>query len=459
MLTRLVEAAPTDLLSGILAVLAAVDPPPDQAARIDVITAAEKLKGAATAVQVRATVAFASTQADRDRSRGVDPAATSRVVGAQVGLARRQSPTSGSRFVGAARAWATEMPQTMTALTAGATGERTATTMVAETAALSLADRQAVDAEIGPRLGEMSHRRVGDAARAVAARLDPDAVMRKIAMAEADRHVSVRAAPDAMVWLSALVPVAAGVAAFAALQRGWTKANRAGDSRGRGQYLADRLIELLTGRAAGSDVGVDIGLVMNETTLFGGDHTPARIEGYGPIPAELARRLAKGTSGQAAPGARERRRGRSWIRRFYTHPKSGALVGMDSKARCFTGALRDLVIIRDQRCRTPFCDAPIRHADHLVPARCDGVTAIGNGQGLCERCNYTKEHPDWHTTRAENPSTGHHSSRITTPTGHTYDSTAPPILGQGAERADPSRIKARTTPPRRDTTTSASPAA
>ena len=56
------------------------------------------------------------------------------------------------------------------------------------------------------------------------------------------------------------------------------------------------------------------------------------------------------------------------------------------------------LILRDQFCRMPWCDAPIRHADHPVPSRAAGPTDAQNGQGICESCNYTKEAFGWHAS-------------------------------------------------------------
>jgi HNH endonuclease len=90
------------------------------------------------------------------------------------------------------------------------------------------------------------------------------------------------------------------------------------------------------------------------------------------------------------------------------------LVGMDSRRREFSGLLRRLVVLRDDTCRTPWCDAPVRHVDHATPAREGGATTFDNASGLCARCNYTKENHGW----------AHHGSadglEVLTPTGHRY---------------------------------------
>ncbi len=68
---------------------------------------------------------------------------------------------------------------------------------------------------------------------------------------------------------------------------------------------------------------------------------------------------------------------------------------MDSKARLFPTRLRRFIETRDDTCRMPYCDAPIRHIDHVLPWRSGGKTHLANGAGLCEACNHTKENPGW----------------------------------------------------------------
>uniref|UniRef100_UPI0030FB84E6 HNH endonuclease n=1 Tax=Nocardioides salarius TaxID=374513 RepID=UPI0030FB84E6 len=77
--------------------------------------------------------------------------------------------------------------------------------------------------------------------------------------------------------------------------------------------------------------------------------------------------------------------------------------------------------LRDQSCRTPWCDAPIRHRDHVVPDHAGGPTSGGNGQGLCEACNQAKEAPGFTATAHDGVVT------TTTPTGHQVRSRAPAL--------------------------------
>lgn len=89
---------------------------------------------------------------------------------------------------------------------------------------------------------------------------------------------------------------------------------------------------------------------------------------------------------------------------------------------------------RDQRCRTPWCDAPIRHIDHVKTHAAHGPTSAANLDGLCEACNQAKTAPGWHARPRPGP---RHTIETTTPTGHTYQSQAPPLPGDsGPTRLD-----------------------
>ncbi len=441
-------------ISGLVPEVAEVSLASDPAGLIDQLRSLEQLKAACAAAQARVTVAFKRLQLAEHDSQGVPANRRGRDVAAQVALARRESPRNGSRLVGLADALVHEMPHTMAALAAGELNEWRATLMVKETACLSQEHRRQVDAELADRLGELSDRAVSAEARKVAYRLDPYSFVERARKAEADRCVSLRPAPDCMTRLSALLPVAQGVAAFVALTRAADSARAAGDERGRGQAMADTLVERVTGQAAAGEVEVEIQLVMSSETLFGdtdafadegqpaddcqradddesagrGDDAadePAVVAGHGPIPAPLARRMMADLPDEA----------RTWIRRLYTDPDTGRLVAMESTARLFPAGLRRFLIARDRYCRTPWCGAPIRHADHVVPHQAGGETSAANGQGLCEACNQIKTMPGW---RAAPDAEGAGSTvTTTTPTGHSYPSRPPDPPGTRPRRTRP----------------------
>ncbi|CAJ1582086.1 HNH endonuclease [[Mycobacterium] wendilense] len=390
----------------------------DEAALVARIDELETLKASAAAAQARATAALAQRRMVAEAERGVPVARRGRGLAAEVALARRDSPARGNQHLGFAKALVHEMPQTLAALERGALSEWRATLIVRESACLDVEDRAVLDAEMcgdPDALVGLGDRQIIAEAKAIAYRLNPHAVVDRAARAAQDRTVTVRPAPDTMTYLTALLPVAQGVSVYAALKR---VADGCGDGRSRGQVMADTLVERVTGQAAEVAASVAVNLVLSDDTLSGGSGA-ATISDYGPVPAQVARRLV--AQALADPEAS------ATLRRLYARPDSGALVAMESRARTFPKGLARFIRTRDQRCRTPYCDAPIRHTDHVTPAARGGPTSGANGQGLCEACNYAKESAGWDVAVSMGVQ-GRHTTEITTPTGARHRSTAPPVL-------------------------------
>jgi Domain of unknown function (DUF222) len=407
----------TAILEHMFESFAMVDSRAEESTLIERIAELERVKSAAAAGQARAAAALDASRRAAEAAAGVPAANRGRGVASEVALARRDSPARGGRHLGFAKALVNEMPHTLAALEQGLLSEWRATLIVRESACLDIEDRQALDAELcgdPAGLDGMGDARVAAAARSIAYRLDPHAVVERAAKAETERTVTIRPAPDTMTWLTALLPVAQGVSVYAALRRA---ADTTFDGRSRGQVMADTLVERVTGRSAATPTPIAVNLVLSDRTLLSGDNTPADICGYGPIPAVVARGLVSASVADS--------RSRATLRRLYAHPNSGALVAMESRARRFPHGLATFIGLRDQRCRTPYCDASIRHRDHARPWARDGATSAANGLGSCERCNYVKEAAGWRVS-ADVDETGRHTAEFTTPTGGHYRSAAPP---------------------------------
>ena len=88
----------------------------DDAGRVDQIAALERVKAAAAAAQARVSVDFDASQREVHAAQGVPARKRGAGVGAQIALARRDSPVRGSRLLGLARALVTEMPRTLEVL-------------------------------------------------------------------------------------------------------------------------------------------------------------------------------------------------------------------------------------------------------------------------------------------------------------------------------------------------------
>ncbi len=426
-------------------VLAAALPAGDEvvtdAARVDLLAELEALKSAACALQADLAVDLDASVRSRDARQGVRPERRGRGVAAQIGLARRESPARAATLLGLAKDLATDLTCTRQALRDGRINEYRAQTIAVETGPLTREDRALVDDELcapDPETGApapvdtMGTGQLAGAIRRRVQALDPAAVARRRSKAEAARRVSIRPTEDTMVYLTGTLPVVAGVAAFAALSKQAEALVSQGDERTKGQIMADLMVERLTGQKQAADTGLTIDLVISDESLLGAGNEPAVLPdapGAPTIPAQVAREVV----GHALDA-----RTTTWIRSLYADP-TGRLVAMTRRQRFVTGALADFLKLRDQGlCRTPWCDAPVRHHDHVTPAAHEGATSDENTQGLCQACNFAKQADGWRHRTVHDDAEGRHTVETITPTGHRHRSRAP---------APPTPARARTTAP------------
>jgi len=404
--------------------MTAWDPAGAESELVEGIAELERLKAAAAARQARLAAALDAARRCAEAAAGVPAERRGRGVAAEVALARRDSPARGSRHLGFAKALVNEMPHTLAALEAGALSEWRATIVVRESACLDVEDRRLLDAELCSEikgLDGLGDAALAAAAKAIAYRMDPHAVVDRAAKAHHERTVTIRPAPDTMTYVTALLPVAQGVSVYAALKR---EADICCDGRSRGQVMADTLFERVTGRSAAQAVPVAVNLVISDQALVGVENCAAAIAGYGSVPSAVAQSLIADAVADPASLAT--------LRRLYAKPSTGALVAMESRSRLFPKGLAEFIGLRDQRCRTPYCDAPVRHRDHARPHRRGGRTSAINGLASCELCNYTKESHGW-TVSTGTDEKGSHAATYTTPTGAHHHSTAPPAPGTPAK--------------------------
>ena len=402
-----------------LGVLAAAPEQASDAVRVDRIAVLERLRGAVAAAQHGEMVAFARSQVEAHIADSrLDARHVGRGIGDQIGLACRVSPFTGARRLAVARALHSDLPGIRALLAAGRVSEDTAAwswPRPATSTPTDAARSTACSARPGSTPSPPAGRRCSPAPTPT--RPIPQATWPAAAPRAATGACHCVRPPDTMTLLTGFLPVEQGVACLAALRRRADTLLADGDARTRGQIMADTLVERVTGKAHAADVDVEVGILMPLRDLLhprrGGI---AEVVGHGPIPAGIARDLLHSSQG------------RRWWRRLFTLPDGGPLVGGDPRRRCFDGFLARLIGIRDGgRCRDPYCDAPIRHIDHIHPHRAGGPTTLANGRGVCARGNYVREMPGWRVDVVHDGLGRHpHTVRITTPTGHTYTSTAGP---------------------------------
>jgi hypothetical protein len=148
------------------------------------------------------------------------------------------------------------------------------------------------------------------------------------------------------------------------------------------QLKADAFCELmLTGAAPGTahaGIRPQVLVTVPVLTLLKLDDEPASLEGYGPIPADVARRLAA-----EAP---------SFVR-LLTHPETGAVLSVGRDRYAVPADMRLFLRARDETCRGVGCGrrAGSSDIDHGHDWAHGGLTAVDNLAHLC-RGDHTRKH-------------------------------------------------------------------
>ena len=392
-------------LTGLVEVLRDVDAGSDDVTMVEQVEALERIKASAAAAQARITATFDDARAGHSDAS----------IGAEVGLARHESPHRGRVILGLARALVDDLPHTLAALERGDINEHRAQIIAEETRDLTRPDRMAVDLELSTVMAALGNRELRLAAQRIVMRVDEAGAVRRRQRAHIRRRVSGRRLPDGMAQINATISDIHYAAIMNSLhERAATEiATGVADGRSRSQLIADIFVERLTGQTMAEAVPVNLDLVIAAETLFGDGDEPAEVPGQGPIPASVARNLA-----HASPEQRTK------IRRLFRFEDTDRLIAMEATTRGFTGLLATFVKIRDQICRIPWCNAPIKHTDHPEAVAHGGGTTELNSQGLCEACNYVKETSGW-SHRVISEPLEQHTVEITTPTGHHIRSRAP----------------------------------
>ncbi|MEA5454605.1 DUF222 domain-containing protein [Sinomonas sp. JGH33] len=258
--------------------------------------------------------------------------------------------------------------------------------------------------------------------------LHPETLEARKAAAHAERGVWFSPEPDGMCTLAARLPAETGLAIFNGLdQDARTAAAHTAEVGTRSdpftalelrtlpQLRADALAARLLGTPDEAVNGsfrpevvvtIPIGLALRpgqpSAMAENGSTTAAELEGYGPIDAPTALRLAA-----IAP---------TW-HRLFIDPLTGAALGVGRTAYRPPQALRHYLAHRDGRCRFPGCtrSAAACEPDHTTEWQDGGTTDPDNLALLCRKHHALKSIGAWNYSHAEE---GHLTWR--SPLGRTH---------------------------------------
>ncbi len=372
-----------------------------EAARVDALAGLQRLSGWADAQQARLLAAMIPPGADE---------LTRELAAAEVGAALRLAPSSVMAKLQLAEELVRRLPGTLALLEAGQITARHATVLSDAIAPLSDELAATVEHRVLAGAGRQTVAAFRAAVQRAVLAVDPRQAEERHQAALEDRRVCVRPVADGMAELWALLP-AEGAATLMTTLNAIAAGKLPGEQRSADQRRADALVALASAALSGASLPSQQGrrpavqVTVAATTLLGLDEQPGELDGYGPIPAAMARALAFDPTG-------------TW-RRLLTDP-AGRLLDHGQTTYRPPQDLTDFLIARDRRCRFPGCSRPARrcHLDHQTPyGQPGGVTAPGNCQALCEHHHRLKHEGGWTVT-------GDPADELTwtSPTGHHYRS-------------------------------------
>ncbi len=397
-----------------------------EVARLEARTAALKVQLAADYAQA---ARFLAPPAASARDRAVQEMA----LVAEVACVLTVSERSAGALLAESRALTAALPLTLAALRAGTISWAHARILVEETAGLDRAgaagleahflDPAAPNAARGCPAGDLVPARFRAKARTWRERHHPASIETRHATSAADRRVEFVPDRDGMAWLSAHLPAdtAAGIwerttAAARALQG-------PDEPRTLAQLRADITATwLLTtgGTGTGAGVGTGAGLAgggvpspraqvlvtVPVLSLLGATDEPAVLDGYGPIPPSMARRLIADGAGS--------------FHRVLTDPRDGAPLEIGRTSYRLTTAQRHWLRLRDGRCPFPGCGnhSLDNEADHILAWADGGSTGISNLGQPCPRHHRLKHASAWTPAGASKD----HPPGWTSPAGRHYPS-------------------------------------
>jgi hypothetical protein len=316
-------------------------------------------------------------------------------VTAEVACVLTVSERSAAALLAESATLTTGLPLTLSALQAGRISWQHARLMCDETSGLDPAAAAALEAHFldaeaplaarGCPAGELVPGRFRAKARRWRELHHPISIETRHRKGVEDRRLECVPDRDGMAWLSAYVTADVAVA-------GWSRATEAAralqgpdESRTLAQLRADVAGDwLLAGVAEGTpSPKAQVLVTVPVLSLLGAGSEPATLDGFGPVPPSMARRLV-------GDGAES-------FLRVLTDPRSGAPLEIGRTSYRVPKAMRQWLRLRDGRCPFPGCNnhSLDNEADHLLAWSEGGGTGVTNLGQPCRRHHRLRHSTAW----------------------------------------------------------------
>ncbi len=304
------------------------------------------------------------------------------------------------------------LPRVWEALVAGSIDVRRARTIAYGTTHLSVAVAQDVVERIITHASHLTTGQLRARIDRIAIEADPEAAQQRYDTAISDRRIVTEATPSGTANLLGLeLPPHRVTAISRRINHLARSLNTKDETRSIDQLRADVYLDLLQGINASvtnNTGGVELRIDLD--TLAGLAEHPGEIAGYGPVIADIARKVA--TEQDNA----------QW-RWTVTDPATGQALHNGTTRRRPTTSQRRTVEARNQTCIFPGCRMPAIDCDldHTTRWADGGETTIDNLTPLCRHDHRIRHQAGW--THQPLPNGDH---QWTTKLGHTYTTSGQP---------------------------------
>ncbi len=420
---------------------------------LDILTGAAAADAQMAGLKALTAVTYADTaQAATPPEASVQ--AQEMAVTAEVACALTIGDRAAGSFLAVSHALTNTLPLTLAALQSGTISWQHARVMADEAATLDRAGAAALEAHFldpdapGPAsgcpAGEMPASRFRHRARTWRERHHTESIEKRHTKGVLDRRVEYVPDQDGMAWLTAYLPgdqaaaiwnrttaVARGLQGpdeprtltqlradvfAAALLRGGNQDSSgnqgSGDIQGSAGNQGSGDIQGSNGSAEGSNPGqvppprAEVLVTVPVFSLLGATEEPAMLDGYGPIPASMARDLV-------ANGADS-------FYRVLVDPRDGAPLEIGRSSYRLSKAMRQWLRLRDGKCPFPGCsnNSLDNEADHILAWAKGGTTGVSNLGQPCPKHHRLRHTSAWRPT----PATKNEPPGWISPSGRRYKS-------------------------------------
>ncbi len=345
-------------------------------------------------------------EAAREHSTPTSRNLSRRSIRAEVACALRLPERTVEALFATSQILIAQLPDTVAALKAGRVTYQHARVIADDAADLSPAHTATLERLALPVAETSTVAALRNKSRALREGLDPETIIERTAAAVEAREVTWQPGRAGMGWLTHYLSAVDGLAIMSRASDAASRLKAPSEPRTLTQLRSDVLRDAMLDGSAGTSTSIrpDVYVTVPVFTLMGFTEQPASLEGYGPIAAETARRLAAN-----APG----------FTRILTHPETGAPLSMSRERYSAPTSLRRHLRHRGPTCGFYGCNRPAADCDldHTIAWEHGGDTNAENLNYLCRGHHVVKHNTAWAVQQARD---GTGVLTWTSPGGRTY---------------------------------------